>query len=100
MIASTDYPELRNFLACAFHQDWDETADTYERVVDIDVAAEPASYLNQVAREGAALLASSATETEIAAWLTLIGVYVILENEGYTPRSFIAMVGHRIRARG
>ena len=40
MIASTDYPDLRNFLACAFHQDWEETADTYERVVDIDVAAE------------------------------------------------------------
>jgi CdiI immunity protein len=97
MIATTDYPELRNFLACAFHQDWEETAETYERVVDVDVAAEPAGYLDQVARECAALLTSSATDAEIAAWLTAVGAYVILENDGYTPRSFVAMIEARIR---
>ncbi len=91
MIAGTDYPDLRNFLACAFHQDWDEASDTYERIVDIDVAAEPASYVEQVARESAALLASSATEADTASWLTALGCHVILENEGYTPRSFLAM---------
>ncbi len=100
MIANSDYPKLYNFLACAFHQDWDETADTYEGVVDIGLAAEPAAYVEQVVRESAALLASSATDQAIAVWLTAMDCCVILEEEGYTPRSFIAMIAERIRARG
>ena len=42
------------------------------------------------------------TDDELASWLGLIGCYVVLEGEGYTARSFIAMIGDRLRphARG
>ena len=99
MIARTEYPKLRNFIACAFHQDWDETADTYQGVVDADLAINPAAALEPIEAEIAALLASPATNEELAEWLTVIGCCVILEGEGYTPRSFITMIGDRIRAR-
>jgi CdiI immunity protein len=100
MIESTDYPKLRNFIACSFHQDWDETAETFQGVVDVDLAAEPAVYVRQIADEIAALLASPVTNEELAKWLEVIGCYVILEGEGYTARSFVRMIGDRIRALG
>jgi hypothetical protein len=100
MIASTDYPDLQNFIECTFHQDWDETPGTYKAVVDTALTPEPADHVRRIAADGAALLSSPATDQDVAAWLTRIGCYAILEEEGYTPRSFIAMIGERIRARG
>ena len=53
MIASTDYPDLRNFIECTFHQDWDETPGTYEAVVDGALAPEPADYLRKITADAA-----------------------------------------------
>lgn len=97
MIASTDYPDLRNFIECTFHQDWDETPGTYEIVVDTALAPEPADYLRKITADAAALLSSSATHGDVAEWLTRIGCYAVIEEEDYTPRNFIAMIGERIR---
>ncbi|HSO37221.1 MAG TPA: contact-dependent growth inhibition system immunity protein [Labilithrix sp.] len=100
MIARNEYPKLRNFIACSFHPDWDETAATYQGVVDVDLAGESPVYLRQIAAEIATLLASPVTNEELAKWLELIGCYVILEAEGYTARSFITMIGDRLRTIG
>ena len=97
MIASTDCPDLQNFIECTFHQDWDETPGTYEAVVDGALAPEPADYLRNITADAAALLASPSTDEDVAAWLTRVGCYAVVEEEDHTPRSFIAMIGERIR---
>lgn len=99
MIADDEYPKLRNFIACAFHPDWDETAATYQGVVDADLAIEAPAYIEQVASDAEALLASPTTNEDLAKWLEKIGCYVILEGQGYTARTFIAMIGDRIALR-
>ncbi len=99
MIASTDYLDLRNFIECTFHQDWDETPGTYEAVVDAALVPESSGHVRKIAADGAALLSSPTTDEDVAGWLTRIGCYAVLEEEGYTPRSFIAMIADRIRAR-
>lgn len=32
MISDAAYPNLRNFVGCTFHQDWDEVAETFRGV--------------------------------------------------------------------
>ncbi len=100
MIASTDYLDLRNFIECTFHQDWDETPGTYGTVVDAALVPESPDHVRKIAADGAALLSSPTTDEDVAAWLTAMDCCVVLEEEGYTPRSFIAMIAERIRARG
>lgn len=98
MITKDEYPKRRNILACWFHMDWDETADTYRGVVDVGLSTLDAASASVIANEIAALLASPVTNEELAKWLEPF-CYVILEGEGYTPRSFVQMVADRIRAR-
>jgi hypothetical protein len=100
LLTRADYHELRNFIACSFHPDWDDTADSYRGVVDLALATLDAPTAQQIARDVDALLASPITNEELARWLERIGCYVILEGEGYTARSFIAMIGERVRALG
>ena len=99
MIASNEYPRLRNFIVYAFHPECDKPSGTCRQVVDGAVAREEAAALQRVASESAALVASRATDNQIARWLELIGCYANLAREGHTPRSFVALIGDRIRAR-
>lgn len=99
-LTRNDYNELRNFIACSFHQDWDDTADTFRGVVDADLPLYDRATAEKIVGEVDALLASPITNEELAKWLELIGCYVILEAEGYTARSFITMIGDRLRTIG
>jgi CdiI immunity protein len=98
VLTRNDYNELRNFIACSFHPDWDETAKTYQAVVDVALSTYDMPTAQEIAREVEALLASPITNDELAKWLEVIGCYVILEGENYTARTFITMIGDRIRA--
>ena len=100
MLTADDYPDLQNFIGCSFHQDWDDTADNFQSVVDQNLARHDAGTIRHMAADIRALLASPITNEELAKWLEAIGCYVILEGEGYTARSFITMIGDRIRALG
>ncbi len=102
VLTRKDYNELRNFIACAFHPDWDETAATYPGVVDTQLPMYDPPTARTIVAEAEALLASPMNDDELASWLGLIGCHVVLEGEGYTARSFIAMIGDRLRphARG
>jgi CdiI immunity protein len=98
MLSEPDFPKLSNFIACSFHQDWEEFADTYRGVVDARLVTLDAPTARLIADEVDALLASTVTEEELATWLDPIAC-VILEAEEYTPRSFVGMIAERIRAK-
>lgn len=95
MFSRDQYPKLCNFIACAFHQDFDEVADTLPGVVDANLIDAPAVYVQELAAEAAALLASSVTNEELAKWLE---THVLFEVDGYTPRTFITMISDRLQS--
>ena len=99
MVARHEYPRLRDFIALVFHPDWRKTSRSCIGATDAEISGGASTRLERVASESAALIASRATDEQIARWLGLIGCYVILSREGYTARSFIGLIGDRIRAK-
>lgn len=97
MLTASDFPHLSNFVGCTFHPDCFEIADTYRGIVDVALAGWGATNARRLATDIGGVLASNVSDDELAQWLEVAGLCVVLDAEGYTARSFLEMIAERIR---
>lgn len=94
---SADHPDLRTFIARSFAPGCFETAFTYVGMVSVALTDWGPAEALRVDADIDALLGSRASDAELARWLEGAGLSVVIEAEGYTPRSFLEMIAERIR---
>jgi hypothetical protein len=99
MILKDSYPTLANLIGGYLHQDFDINGETVVAVVETALNEENPGYAERLRKDVEDVLASAATESELARWFDTVGLEVLLEPDGFTPRSFLAMVVERIDAR-
>lgn len=97
MLSDDDYPHLRRFIASSFRPDSFEVAFTYTGIVNVALAGWGPNDALCIDADIDDVLASGASNHEIARWLEDAGLGVVLEAEGYTPRSFLEMIAARLR---
>lgn len=91
-------PQLSQFLAAYFHQDWALDTDRWEAVVDEFATESPHSAVVATADELRDVLAAHLNDVELAALVSTLGGSVSAEAFGMTPTSWLDAVLMRLRS--
>jgi CdiI immunity protein len=89
-------PQLQQFLAGYFHQDWALDRDRWEPVVDEFVSESPHSVVVETADELSEVLNAHLTDPELTAVLDSLGASVSPGGFALTPTAWMEAVLHRL----
>jgi CdiI immunity protein len=93
-------PQLQQFLAAYFHQDWAADRPDWESVVDDFIAESPGSVVVDTTHELRDLLAAGLRDDELGSVLDGLGGSVLPSAFGLTTTAWLAEVLRRISATG
>lgn len=88
----TTYPNLYEFFAGYFHQDWPEESPTATCVVERYLGEFPRSEVDEASRELRSLLTNTSAESDLASIVNQLGSYYNPQSDGLTYREWLLQV--------
>jgi hypothetical protein len=92
------FPQLGQFLAAYFHQDWEPAREGWMPVVNEFITESPHSVVVATADEVRDLLAAGLTDGELGELLSELGASVRPEGFDMTPSAWLDAVLERLRS--